>query len=255
MSNAFRHPIPRLEERLRRLYCTLLPMLGVRQFPVLAQGARFWVNNVDQIDRYIGWNAMWEGMQLERLAAVARARRFNAFLDIGANVGFYAVMAVVKQFADQVIAFEPDPDNHARLVANVEANGLGNIMRVFPYALGERATRAALTRAPDDNRGESWLDHPDQPAGAPTIEVEERRFDDEFRYADKNLLIKMDVEGYEFRTLEGMRRTLCENLCYLQVELYSERLAELKDLLARLDYRYLDTIEIDHYFTNIREIE
>jgi FkbM family methyltransferase len=182
---------------------------------------------------------------------VARTRRFDVFFDIGANVGFYSVLAVHKNLADQVIAFEPDPDNRARLMANIEANGLGNILRVFPYALAERAGRAALTQGPTDNRGESWLDHPDQPAGPVTLEVEVRRFDDEFAPAGKNLLIKMDVEGYEFRVLAGMERTLRENACYLQVELYSERIAELNDLFARLGYRYLDTIEIDHYFTNI----
>jgi FkbM family methyltransferase len=251
MSRVFRHPINRAEHWLRRGYCSLLPAMGMRRFPVLAQGARFWINNVDLIDRHIGWDAMWEPAQLERFAAVAATRRFDAFLDIGANVGFYAIMAVRKDFAHQVMAFEPDPENRARLLANVRANGYQNVLRVFSYALGDRAGRAALTQAPDYNRGESWLDHPDQPAGTTTVEVEERRFDDEFSFRDKSLLIKMDVEGYEFRTLAGMERTLRENACWLQVELYSHRIVELKDLFARLGYRYLDTIEIDHYFTNI----
>jgi FkbM family methyltransferase len=251
MSNAFRHPINRVERGLRAAYCALMPALGMHRFPILAQGGRFWVETVDAVEGHIGWDAIWEPMQLERLAAVARTRHFHAFYDIGANIGFYAVLAVLKNLADEVVAFEPDPDNRARLTANIEANGLGNILRVHPYALGERAGRAVLTQGPDYNRGESWLDHPDQPAGADTLEVEERRFDDEFALAGKNLLIKMDVEGYEFRTLAGMKRTLRENACYLQVELYSERIAELKDLFARLGYRYLDTIEIDHYFTNI----
>ena len=34
----------------------------------------------------------------------------------------------------------------------------------------------------------------------------------------------MDVEGYEFHSLAGMERTLRDNACYLQVELYSERM-------------------------------
>ncbi len=35
-----------------------------------------------------------------------------------------------------------------------------------------------------------------------------------------------------------MERTLRENECYVQVELYSERIEELKDLLARFGYRF-----------------
>jgi hypothetical protein len=61
----------------------------------------------------------------------------------------------------------------------------------------------------------------------------------------------MDVEGSEFHALAGMERTLRDNRCYLQVELYSDRFEELKALFARLGYRYLKTNYIDHYFTNI----
>jgi hypothetical protein len=81
------------------------------------------------------------------------------------------------------------------------------------------------------------------------------RFDDQFSILGKTILVKMDVEGSEFHALAGMERTLRENECYLQVELYSDRLAELKALFERLGYRYLRTNYIDHYFTNIRGIE
>jgi hypothetical protein len=37
-----------------------------------------------------------------------------------------------------------------------------------------------------------------------------------------------------------------DNACYLQVELYSDRLDELKALFSRLGYRFLRTIDIDH---------
>jgi hypothetical protein len=61
----------------------------------------------------------------------------------------------------------------------------------------------------------------------------------------------MDIEGYEFHALSGMERTLRDNRCYLQVELYSERIEELKAVFSRLGYRFAGTFEIDHYFTNI----
>ena len=52
-------------------------------------------------------------------------------------------------------------------------------------------------------------------------------------YARQSIIIKMDVEGYEFHALAGMERTLRDNACYLQVELYSERIDELKALVCR----------------------
>jgi FkbM family methyltransferase len=251
----FRHPIGRLEHGLRRFYCETMPRLGFPQFIVRAQGAWFRIGNVDLIDRHIGWDAMWEPMQLERLAALGRRRRFDLFLDLGANTGFYSVMMTMKKLVPEALAFEPDPGNYARLVANLALNGLGNRVRAFPYALGDRKGAARLTQAAPENRGESWLDHADQPAGAVTLTVEERRFDDEFAIKGKNLLIKMDVEGYEFRVLAGMARTLRENSCYLQIELYSKHIEKLKTVCAGLGYRYLGSHEIDHFFTNIAGLE
>ncbi len=251
----FRHPIGKLEHRLRRFYCEMMPRLGFRQFIVGAQGARFLIGNVDLIDRHIGWDAMWEPVQLERLAELARARRFDRFLDIGANAGFYSVMMTTNKLVPEALAFEPDPGNCARLAANLALNGLGDRVRVFSYALGERRGAARLTQAAAENRGESWLDQAEQPAGAVTLAVEERRFDDEFDFKGKNLLVKMDVEGYEFHVLSGMARTLRENSCYLQIELYSPHIEKLKSVLAGLGYRFLGSHEIDHFFTNIAGIE
>ena len=75
-----------------------------------------------------------------------------------------------------------------------------------------------------------------------------------FAFGGNTILIKMDVEGSEFHALAGMERTLRDNRCYLQVELYSDRFEDLKALFERLGYRYLKTNYIDHYFTNIPDV-
>ena len=254
MTQTFSHPAGRLAHQWRKFWCHVLPALGQKDFVVRAQGARLRINNVDLIDRHIGWNAMWEPVQMERLATLCRSRPFDLFLDIGANTGFYSVMFAVKHLTPDVVAFEPDPRNRARLIDNLRLNKLEHAVKVMPYALGDQKKTSKLTQSPEFNRGESWLDHEDQPAGAVTVTVDERRFDDEFAIKGKNLIIKMDVEGYEFRTLAGMERTLRENNCFLQVELYSPHIEKLKQVFADYGYRYLDTFEIDHYFTNIESV-
>jgi FkbM family methyltransferase len=247
----FRHPIGAVEQRLRRLYCETLPKLGISHFIVGAQGARFWIGNEDMIDRYIGWDGIWDPVQINRLGALCQSHRFDRFLDIGANTGFYSILLTDRALVPEALAFEPDPGTRELLHTNIRLNGLGGKIHVLPYALGEAPGIATLTQSTEVNRGESWIEHAEMPAGSDTVTVDVKRLDGEFALKGETLLMKIDVEGYEFHTLRGMERTLRDNGCYLQVELYSPHIEELKATFAHLGYRYLDTFDIDHYFTNI----
>jgi hypothetical protein len=55
------------------------------------------------------------------------------FLDIGANIGIYAVqVGAARRIPGQCHAFEPMPGNLARLRENVALNGLGDCVEVHP---------------------------------------------------------------------------------------------------------------------------
>ena len=255
MTKVFRHPIGAFERKARSLYDQAMRGLGRVPYLARAQGARFVVDTTDLIDREIAINAIWEAEQLEDFAALCRTWPVDCFLDIGANAGVYSVMLAMKNLAGEIIAFEPDPGNRARLEANIAANGLQDRIRVVEDAVGDKPGEVVLMEAGCHNRGESWIAHPDKPPeeapGVASHVVRQIRFDDVFAFSGKTILIKMDVEGSEFHALAGMERTLRDNRCYLQVELYSDRFEELKALFARLGYRYLKTEYIDHYFTNM----
>jgi FkbM family methyltransferase len=233
--------------------------MGRRSHVVRAQGARFVVDTTDLIDRSLALYGEWEGVQVENMAQVCHRTDADWFLDIGANSGVYSILLAQTGAARHFVAFEPDPGNRARLIANLAANRLSERVRVVPCAVGSEAREVELMEAGSHNRGESWIVHPDKPPeeapGVATHRVRQIRFDDEFAIAGQTLVIKMDVEGSEFHALAGMRRTLADNACYLQVELYSERFEDLKALFAGLGYRHLKTWDIDHYFTNIPGIE
>jgi FkbM family methyltransferase len=254
----FRKPVGAIEALFRKVCLNTMRAAGVATFTTRAKGARFVVNTTDFIDRELALKGVWEGEQLEDFAAICRSHHVDYFLDIGANAGVYSVLFAKHHLGGDIVAFEPDPGNHARLMANLEANDLVGTVRVMQVAVGSAAGEMTLMEAGAHNRGESWIVHPDQPPEeAPGVAkhlVKQIRFDDEFKISGKTILVKMDVEGSEFHALAGMARTLRDNYCYLQVELYSNRFEELKSLFARLGYRYLKTNYIDHYFTNIPDV-
>ncbi len=59
----------------------------------------------------------------------------DLFVDVGANIGSYTILAASVRKAE-VIAFEPDPGTHRLLMANIEANAIGSKVQVVQKAVG-----------------------------------------------------------------------------------------------------------------------
>jgi FkbM family methyltransferase len=253
-SRHFHHPVGKFTQWRRKLADDLMRRLGRPLHVVHAHGARILVDSTDFIDKFIAWEGIWDGPQLMRLDALCESRRIDCFVDVGANTGFYSVMFAAKKLTQRIIAFEPDPDNLARLMTNLALNNLAGRVEVHALALGDAAGEVTLYQGANSNRGESTIAVPEQTPQAVTFQVRQIRFDDAFSLVGQSLIIKVDVEGYEFEALAGMTRTLRDNACYLQIELYSDRLEELKAWFAAQGYRYLDTEGIDYYFTNMPDV-
>jgi FkbM family methyltransferase len=244
----------RLQLLRRRLIHDALRRLGVRSYVVDAQGARFRVDTADYVDRAVVLFGMWDEEQLARLAALATAQKFDTFLDIGANTGFYSVMFAIKKLCPRIITFEPDPGNYARLMANLRLNDLTDRVEVVPLALGDRGGEVRLYEGGSHNRGESTIAVPEQTPQDKFHQVRVARLDDLYAFSGQRLMLKIDVEGYEFEVLAGMAQTLRDNACYVQIEHYGTRHDDLKAVFADSGYRFLDTHDIDHYFTNMADI-
>ena len=140
-------------------------------------------------------------------------------------------------------------------MSNLTLNGLVRRVDARRLALGDVDGEVTLYEGAMWNRGESSIAVPDQTPMAVTHLVRQVLFDDKFALSGKTIIIKMDVEGHEFHALAGMQQTLCQNACYVQVELFSDRLDELQQLFAGLGYRLVHTEYIDYFFTNMPEID
>lgn len=127
-------------------------------------------------------------------------RSGDLFLDIGANVGTYSILAAKVCGAD-VWAFEPSTDTRALLLANVQLNQIGDRVRVLSEALGDRSADVpfarglgAMNRITDDKNVDSEM-------------VSMRRLDDLIGDAVP-VMMKIDVEGHEPALFRGARETL-----------------------------------------------
>jgi FkbM family methyltransferase len=124
----------------------------------------------------------------------------DLFLDIGANVGSYTVLAS-KICRARTIAFEPASEIALVLERNVAVNDIADLVTVNRTALGERSGTIGFTSGLDT------MNRVAQDGDVRVRDVPITRLDD-IAAAATPTLIKLDVEGYEDRVLAGAFRVL-----------------------------------------------
>ncbi len=128
-------------------------------------------------------------------------------VDGGANLGYFTMLAAqCVGPTGRVDAFEPQPDNRARLVEHLRLNGLTDRVRVHDAALSDRAGTATIHYFGNTDRynhgSSSLFDDPDDPAVKKTT-VPTVRMDEHLAGASPRL-IKLDLEGAEAMAAAGM---------------------------------------------------
>ncbi len=125
------------------------------------------------------------------------------FLDVGANVGSYTVLAGGAAGA-RVTAVEPIPETFAHLERNIALNDLSGRVRACPCGLSDASGTLRFTKDLDtvNHILAPWED-------LPSIEVPVRTLDD-LVGSDVPVLLKIDVEGHERSVLQGAVGTLAD---------------------------------------------
>ena len=137
-------------------------------------------------------------------------REGDLFLDIGANVGTYTVLASGVCRA-RTRAFEPDPSTVRHLKRNIAVNSLDEFVKVYECALGAEQGEVPFTVGRDaGNRIAAANDK-----NVRMIRLEQL----DTAIADSGpIMIKIDVEGGEEAVLQGAKEILA-NPCLKVVEL------------------------------------
>ncbi len=165
-----------------------------------------WLMYASPNDVYGGKGILRNGKYEPHVSSVFRSRLRPGFqvLDIGANIGYYSLLAAtVVGPSGNVIAVEPNPRNVRMLLASARLNHFENL-QVLQIAAGREwgvlvfytDGSQGSVRKPVD--GDAILEA--ETAGAARLDdiLKGRRID----------VIKIDVEGYEHEALEGCLETI-----------------------------------------------
>ena len=170
----------------------------------------------------------------------------DVFLDIGANIGYFSLLAANKEPTSKIFSFEPVKSLFQKLEENISVNNTRNIAAVNA-AIGDTNEQKELFISASDNLGMSSFQPPENYSGRKE-NVKVISIDSWFKTAGLSRvdLIKLDIEGSELAALKGMREVLQNFKPAVIAEVNPETL-ELFDLTPAVIVDYLTKLDFIGY--------
>jgi FkbM family methyltransferase len=139
----------------------------------------------------------------------------DTIVDIGGNIGTFAVLAASMVPKGRVVTVEPDADNLRLLRQNLALNGASAF--VYPYAVASQAGPIAFSAAAE---GGYHTILPERFDTAPVRHVEAKTLADVFAAAkvQRCQLLKLDCEGAEYDILPKIPADIASRIDQIAME-------------------------------------
>ena len=185
----------------RPMLSRLVNLLRAGPVDVHYQGAAFrFYHQASATERGALFNPDYNLEELDFLRA--HTPEGGVFVDVGANVGTYAmVLARHVGATGKVIAIEPHPVTHARLAFNRAASGFTQVILIA--AAAGPSDGELMIETDGDNLGASHIvsgEHAVHAIRVPSLRLQRLLGDAGVDHVDA---LKIDVEGFEDRVLTG----------------------------------------------------
>jgi len=195
----------------------------------------------------------YEHAQVCALRRIADKVKATRFLDIGANIGVYAVYIGDLPALQRVDASEPAPDTFLLLEQNqamqkreglfVHRIALSDHDGIVEFAIyGDIAGNNAVLETSVHGRAPDRVER-----------VDCRRLDQISDTRGETFVCKIDVEGHEVAVIKGGGEFLKGNRGVLQIECFPRQRQQLRALMEEIGYRYVFRAQSDLYFTNLED--
>jgi FkbM family methyltransferase len=220
---------------------TALRRLSAWQDPVLLFDCDVVVRDIGRFHLRRGSDDLWFVVPWREKAIVDALRTYlragDTFVDAGANIGFYTVLAAALVGpGGKVIAIEMMPDTAAILRAHIALNGIGNVT-VVESALSNSDGEVVSARVSHGRFGQASIvggkgEATDHEIKVPTVTLS-RLLTPLGRVA----LMKMDLEGAEGMALRGAASSLrkVERIVFEQWDETGEAMSRLREDGFRID--------------------
>ncbi len=183
-----------------------------------------YLNLEDWVQQLVYFFGVYEYEKPESEEWISIAAKSKLILDIGANFGYYSILAADINPTSRIYSFEPAPETFARLKVNIELNKFSNIQLVNK-GVSDTEGNFTLYLSKTDNSGMTSLRIPENYSGE-SVSVDVVSCD---RFIKNQSLsgvdlVKIDVEGNEFNVLKGMEDIIKNDQPVIFIELMENHL-------------------------------
>lgn len=168
-------------------------------------------------DKYIGRPLFIKGSYEQSTSEtfVKYLKPDSCIIDIGANIGYYSLLAASQCPRGKVFSFEPDNNNFQLLKTSIAYNGFEEIIQLYNFAvsdanktiiisdLGNTSNSGARVTSENEDLLKSVVSAPN--ANFKKIEAVQL---DSFLKEIKVDIVKIDIEGHEPYAIRGMMNIL-----------------------------------------------
>ncbi|WP_075995639.1 FkbM family methyltransferase [Salaquimonas pukyongi] len=199
----------------------------------------------------------YEPLQVDILRCISRKCSNCVFIDIGANIGVYSIVLAAEESVSKVHAFEPVPSLAKEMRRNIDLNGIKDKTEMYEFVLSDESGRANFI-VRSDFAGDSGVQETHLFSDLPYRSVESYRkckLDDVLNFSNREIVVKVDVEGHEIQVLKGAKELLKNNRGYIQLELLNKNQEDLaRELLRDIGWFRLFKLDRDVYFSNVKSL-
>ena len=164
-----------------------------------------WVENtsfeISKSDTGMTGNLYGGFLEFEDMVFLMHAlKKDYLFIDVGANIGAYTLIASSIVGA-KTIAYEAYKPTFKKLFNQIKLNNLENLVALKNRGVGNKNKILSFTTNKQDMNSVAILGKDFE-----VVDVEFCKLDDDLTFDNENIIVKIDVEGYEMNVIEGAQK-------------------------------------------------
>ena len=234
------------------LYFSIFKFLTKSKFILNFKNYKFYASfNKKSLSRWMLKNLKaWDSENVEKI--IFFLKKYNgSFIDCGCNFGAYSI-PIAKEFEDQnVYAFDASKKAIHKLKQNIDLNKITNIT-YFNIGIGDKNTEAYFNEEISDLKNDgSFRFTQDKNNEKTKIYKLDDVFENDKISIKENIVIKLDLEGFDFLALKGLTKTLNKSKVIIFIEISKMLLENSKDFSNEFEL-FIKNNKLNIYDLNLK---